>query len=92
MFEWLSIAIPVAGVAVLVGLAAGFVLGILWRWRHTRGEHAFYGSEVSVSRVGQNDPRLTVAQCQERARRKRKPTAPQTLARRFALRTSTTAR
>lgn len=82
--DWLFAIIPVA-------LAAGFVLGLLWTGRqHGRGEHSFYGDEVSAFRVGQNAPRLTVAQCQERARRKRKPAVPLVLARSFGKRTPTT--
>jgi hypothetical protein len=62
--EWLLIMIPVA-------LTIGFAGGRRWTWRNARGEHAFYGDELSAKRVGRNDPQLTVAECQQRAHRKR---------------------
>lgn len=81
--DWLLLIVP----TVFIG---GCVTG--WRWtgrKHGRGEHSYYEPEVSVSRVGGNDPQLTVAQCQKRAEPPSAPTTPLVLARRLALRTPT---
>jgi hypothetical protein len=81
--DWYFLVVPLV-------FAGGFVLGIMFRWRKARGEHAFYGEEVSGSRIGGNDHQLTVAQCQKRADTPTAPIVPPVLARAFELRTPTT--
>jgi hypothetical protein len=69
MAEWLCIVIPVA-------LTAGFAGGRRWTWRNARGAHAFYGHELSATRVGGNNPQLTVSECRTRAKEKPRQATP----------------